>query len=78
MAHKLGAGSTRNKKDSHSKRLGLKINHNQYIKKGSILVRQRGNIFKAGINVGCGRDYTLYALKNGFVYFTVLKKIDIL
>lgn len=69
MAHKMGAGSTKNNRDSNAKRLGVKCTGNQKVKKGSILVRQRGTKFKAGINVGCGRDHTLYALSDGIVKF---------
>ncbi len=69
MAHKMGAGSTKNSRDSQSKRLGLKCTGLQKVKNGSILVRQRGTKFKAGKNVGCGRDHTLYALKEGIVNF---------
>jgi large subunit ribosomal protein L27 len=67
MAHKSGTGSTQNGRDSISKRLGLKINNNQKIKKGSIIVRQHGNKYIPGKNVGCGKDFTLYALKHGIV-----------
>jgi len=70
MAHKMGAGSTKNSRDSQSKRLGVKCSGGQAVKNGFILVRQRGTKFKPGLNVGCGRDHTLYALKNGSVTFT--------
>lgn len=70
MAHKMGAGSTKNTRDSRSKRLGVKCFGNQTVQAGFILVRQRGTKFKAGKNVGCGKDHTLYALKNGVVEFT--------
>jgi large subunit ribosomal protein L27 len=70
MAHKMGAGSTKNTRDSESKRLGVKCTGEQAVKKGNILVRQRGTKFKAGINVGCGRDHTLYALTDGILHFT--------
>jgi large subunit ribosomal protein L27 len=70
MAHKMGAGSTKNSRDSQAKRLGVKCTGFQKVKSGSILVRQRGTKFKAGVNVGCGRDHTLYALKEGIVNFT--------
>ena len=78
MAHKMGAGSTKNTRDSHSKRLGLKCINLQYVKKGHILIRQRGMTFKPGNFVGCGKDYTLYALCNGLLYFKQNKIIDIL
>ena len=70
MAHKMGAGSTKNSRDSQAKRLGVKCTGFQKVKSGSILVRQRGTKFKAGKNVGCGRDHTLYALKEGIVSFS--------
>jgi large subunit ribosomal protein L27 len=70
MAHKMGAGSTKNTRDSQSKRLGVKCTGNQEVKKGFILVRQRGTKFKPGTKVGCGRDHTLYALADGIVQFT--------
>jgi len=66
----MGAGSTKNSRDSQSKRLGVKCTGGEYVKNGSILVRQRGTKMKAGVNVGCGRDHTLYALKTGNVSFT--------
>lgn len=70
MAHKMGAGSTKNTRDSQSKRLGVKCNGTQKVKTGFILVRQRGTKFKPGNLVGCGRDHTLYALSDGIVNFT--------
>ena len=70
MAHKMGAGSTKNSRDSQAKRLGVKCTGSQKVSSGSILVRQRGTKFKPGINVGCGRDHTLYALKEGVVSFS--------
>ena len=70
MAHKMGAGSTKNTRDSNSKRLGIKCAGNQKVKNGFIIVRQRGTKLKAGKNVGCGKDHTLYALKDGVVNFT--------
>lgn len=78
MAHKMGAGSTRNTRDSQPKMLGVKSIGSQNVKKGNILVRQRGTKFKAGLNVGCGRDHTLYALKDGIVQFTNLGFVNIL
>jgi large subunit ribosomal protein L27 len=77
MAHKMGAGSTKNNRDSQAKRLGVKCIGNQRVKTGFILVRQRGTKFKPGFNVGCGRDHTLYALTNGKVEFTSLGFINI-
>lgn len=82
MAHKMGAGSTKNSRDSQSKRLGIKCIGTQNVKSGSILVRQRGTKYKAGNLVGCGRDHTLYALKDGIVEYTrtgfvnILEKIE--
>jgi large subunit ribosomal protein L27 len=78
MAHKTGAGSTKNNRDSKSKRLGLKCIGNQYVKTGNILIRQRGNKFKAGINVGCGKDYTLFALSDGHLKFSSLGILNII
>jgi large subunit ribosomal protein L27 len=69
MAHKKGVGSTRNGRDSVGKRLGVKRFGGQQVTAGSILVRQRGTTFHAGNNVGCGKDYTLYALIDGVVQF---------
>lgn len=69
MAHKMGAGSTKNSRDSQAKRLGVKCIGSQKVKNGFILVRQRGTKFKPGVNVGCGRDHTLYALKDGVVRY---------
>ena len=66
----MGAGSTKNSRDSQAKRLGVKCTGLQKVKSGSILVRQRGTRFKPGNNVGCGRDHTLYALKEGVVSFS--------
>ena len=70
MSHKMGAGSTKNTRDSQSKRLGVKCFGNEKVKSGSIIVRQRGTKFKPGNQVGCGRDHTLYALTDGMVNFT--------
>ena len=69
MAHKKGQGSVRNGRDSVSKRLGVKRYGGQLVSAGSILVRQRGTKFVAGTNVGTGRDWTLFALKDGTVKF---------
>jgi large subunit ribosomal protein L27 len=78
MAHKMGAGSTKNTRDSKSKRLGIKCIGSEKVKSGSIIVRQRGTKFKAGINVGCGKDHTLYALENGIVNYTNSGFVNIL
>ena len=69
MAHKKGMGSTRNGRDSEAKRLGVKKYGGEIVKAGNILVRQRGTVKKPGINVGMGKDHTLYALKDGVVQF---------
>lgn len=69
MAHKKGGGSVKNGRDSVSKRLGVKEYGGQYVTAGSILVRQRGTKFSAGLNVGTGRDWTLFALIDGTVKF---------
>ena len=69
MAHKKGAGSSKNGRESHSKRLGVKIFGGQYAKAGNILVRQRGTQHHPGDNVGIGRDHTLFALVEGTVEF---------
>jgi large subunit ribosomal protein L27 len=71
MAHKKAAGSTRNGRDSESKRLGVKKFGGQVVIPGNILVRQRGTKFHPGDNVGCGKDHTLYAKSEGKVEFKV-------
>ena len=70
MAHKKGAGSSKNGRESKSKRLGVKIFGGQVINAGGIIVRQRGTLHNAGENVGMGKDHTLFALKDGVVRFT--------
>jgi large subunit ribosomal protein L27 len=74
MAHKKGVGSSRNGRDSAGKRLGVKRFDGQVVTAGSILVRQRGTTVHAGNNVGCGKDYTLFALIEGTVKFERLGK----
>jgi large subunit ribosomal protein L27 len=69
MAHKKAGGSTRNGRDSESKRLGVKRFGGQQVLAGNILVRQRGTHFHAGVNVGCGKDHTLFAKADGVVQF---------
>lgn len=69
MAHKKAGGSTRNGRDSRGKRLGIKCFGGQTVRAGNIIVRQRGNTFHAGLNVGCGSDFTLFALADGIVEF---------
>ena len=71
MAHKKAGGSTRNGRDSESKRLGVKRYGGQQVQAGSIIVRQRGTRFHAGDNVGCGKDHTLFAKADGHVQFAV-------
>lgn len=69
MAHKKGAGSSKNGRESHSKRLGVKIYGGQAIIAGNIIVRQRGTTHHPSTNVGMGKDHTLFALKDGVVKF---------
>ena len=69
MAHKKGAGSSRNGRDSHSKRLGVKKYGGEAVRVGNIIVRQRGMNIKPGTNVGMGKDYTLFAVSDGFVEY---------
>ena len=71
MAHKKAGGSSRNGRDSHSKRLGVKVFGGETISAGSIIIRQRGTRVHPGDNVGLGKDHTLYALIDGQVRFTV-------
>tara|TARA_B110000483_G_C17754660_1_gene373701 strand:+ start:188 stop:433 length:246 start_codon:yes stop_codon:yes gene_type:complete len=74
MAHKKGAGSTKNGRDSNSKRLGIKVYGNQIVKSGGIIVRQRGLTFKPGKGVMVGKDYTIFATQDGTVQFESDKK----
>lgn len=69
MAHKKGVGSSKNGRESHSKRLGVKIYGGQEVIAGNIIVRQRGTKHHPGVNVGIGKDHTLYALTDGVVVF---------
>ncbi len=69
MAHKKGAGSSSNGRESHSKRLGVKIYGGQFAKAGNIIIRQRGTVHNPGLNVGIGKDHTLFALVDGVVDF---------
>ncbi|MBZ2279393.1 50S ribosomal protein L27, partial [Buchnera aphidicola] len=69
MAHKKAGGSTRNGRDSNAQRLGVKCFGGQYVLAGSIIVKQRGTKFHSGKNTGCGKDHTIYAIKNGHVQF---------
>ena len=74
MAHKKAGGSSRNGRDSHSKRLGVKRFGGQFVTAGNIIVRQRGTKFHNGLNVGIGVDHTLYALSDGYVKFSIYGK----
>lgn len=74
MAHKKGAGSSRNGRDSQSKRLGVKKFGGQYVKCGNIIIRQVGTKYYPSLNVGIGKDYTLYALSSGIVFFKKSRK----
>lgn len=74
MAQKKAGGSSRNGRDSKSKRLGVKCFGGEFVKSGNILVRQRGTKFHNGINVGLGKDHTLFALKDGYVKFSYKEK----
>ena len=74
MAHKKGQGSTRNGRDSHSKRLGIKVGSGEVVRAGSILVRQRGTKWYPAKNVGRGKDDTLFALVDGVVSFRKTNK----
>lgn len=76
MAHKKGAGSTNNGRESHSKRLGVKIFGGQACVSGNIIVRQRGTKHNPGVNVGMGKDHTLFALVDGTVVFKRKKTTD--
>ena len=73
MAHKKAGGSTKNGRDSVCKRLGVKKYGSEFVKAGNIILRQRGTPVKPGLNVGCGKDHTLFALVDGTVVFTKKK-----
>jgi len=81
MAHKKGQGSTRNGRDSNSQRLGLKKSGGQAVRAGNIIIRQRGTSVLPGLNIGMGRDHTLFALVDGTVRFRTVrddrKKVDV-
>ena len=70
MAHKKGVGSSKNGRESESKRLGVKVFGGQFCKAGNIIKRQRGTVHHPGLNVGMGKDHTIYALVDGFVVFS--------
>jgi len=74
MAHKKGGGSSRNGRDSKSKRLGVKKFGGEKVRAGNILVRQRGTRLQPGFNVGMGRDYTLFATTEGYVKFEYVRR----
>lgn len=69
MAHKKGVGSSQNGRESHSKRLGVKIYGGQFAKAGNVIIRQRGTVHYPGLNVGLGKDHTIFALRDGIVEF---------
>ncbi|MEA3352056.1 MAG: 50S ribosomal protein L27 [Chloroflexota bacterium] len=73
MAHKTGGGSTRNGRDSKSKRLGVKKFGGEYVRSGNIIVRQRGTKIKPGRNVGLGKDYTIFSTIEGFVEYKTIR-----
>jgi large subunit ribosomal protein L27 len=73
MAHKKGGGSTRNGRDSNSKRLGVKKFGGEVVRSGNILVRQRGTKIKPGTNVGLGKDYTIFATVDGLVLYETIR-----
>ncbi len=75
MAHRKAGGTAKNLRDSNPKFLGVKIHDGQKIKKGQIIVRQRGTKMEPGANVGVGKDYTLFALKDGVVKFSKKRKV---
>jgi len=77
MAHKKGQGSSRNGRDSQSKRRGIKAAGGAWVTAGSIIVRQKGTKFFPGLNTSMGRDYTIFALRDGTVSFTSSRKINI-
>jgi large subunit ribosomal protein L27 len=82
MAHKKGVGSSRNGRDSKSKRLGVKRHDGQFVRAGSIIIRQRGTKVHPGTNVGLGKDFTIFALIDGIIKFERLgktrKKVSVL
>ena len=77
MAHKKGAGSTKNGRDSNSKRLGVKVYANTVVKAGAVIIRQRGLTFKPGLGVSVGKDYTIFATQEGIVHFDTEKRTKI-
>jgi large subunit ribosomal protein L27 len=77
MAHKKGAGTTRNGRDSNPQYLGIKKYGGEFVRAGNILVRQRGSRFRPGQNVAVGRDDTLFSLADGYVKFTSGRKVNV-
>lgn len=77
MAHKKGLGSSKNGRDSQSKRRGVKMYDGQYVNAGSIIVRQKGSKFEPGLFVGQGRDFTLFAMKDGTVSFKPSYRVNV-
>jgi len=77
MAHKKGQGHSSNGRESSSKRLGVKASGGQFVKAGTILIRQRGTKFHPGLNVGRGKDDTLFAKIDGYVFFKANRKVSI-
>lgn len=77
MAHKKGQGSTRNGRDSNPQHLGVKAYGGEFVTAGSIIIRQRGTRFKPGVNVGRGRDDTLFALRDGTVHFPKRRVVSV-
>ena len=78
MAHKKGQGASRNGRDSNAKRRGIKQYGGQFVKAGSILVRQLGTRFRPGLNVGVGKDYTLFATRDGVVEYGSNRRISVM
>jgi large subunit ribosomal protein L27 len=74
MAHKKGGGSSRNGRDSNSQRLGIKKYGGEFVRSGNILVRQRGTKINPGVNVGMGKDHTLFATVDGFVNYETIRR----
>lgn len=73
MAHKKGGGSTRNGRDSNSQRLGVKRFGGEFVIPGNIIIRQRGTKFHPGVNVGIGKDHTIFATSEGYVHFETVR-----
>lgn len=73
MAHKKGGGSTRNGRDSNSQRLGVKCFGGEFVISGNIIIRQRGTKFHPGVNVGMGKDHTIFATSEGYVHFETVR-----